>query len=209
MLMINIYIFRYIFTFVQSAWCCWSSCYLYEHPEELTEMEVVPEQSESRTAVLWKHRAAVSWHQETDLQTNREESGHKCVHQQNEEKKNQNSANANGDISTALARPPAPAGSLSMHLRWPVACYRAAAFFKGGETRCRRNGGIWLYRPVTSPHNRPCRRQQNKAFKSINNTDKYVHLPSSHRLRDLYNCVGWILARISEKASAESQQGSV
>lgn len=132
----------------------------------------------------------------------REESRHKCVHEQN-------SANANGDISTALARPPAPAGSLSMHFRWPVACYRAAAFFKGGETRCRRNGGIWLYRPVTSPHNRPCRRQQNKAFKSINNTDKYVHLPSSHRLRDLYNCVGWILARISEKAFAKSQQGSV
>lgn len=100
----------------------------------------------------------------------REESRHKCVHQQNEEKK------------------------------------------KSKLSKCKwwhRNGGIWLYRPVTSPHNRPCRRQQNKAFKSINNTDKYAHLPSSHRLRDLYNCVGWILARISEKASAESQQGSV
>lgn len=138
MLMINIHIFRYVFTFVESASRCWSSCYLYEHPEELTEVEVVPEQSESRTAVLWKDPAAVSWHQETDLQTNRErrESSQVCSPAKCRKKTPHNSANANGDISTALARLPAPAGSLSMHFRWPVACLsRCSFFFQKGERR--------------------------------------------------------------------------
>lgn len=171
-------------------------------------MEVVQEQSESRTAVLWKHRSTVSWHQEADLQTNREKRVVTSVFT-SKMKKKKKTKNERVQMVTLAQHWP-------VHLQGPNAAhsmaYRSLAhcsLFKEGETRCCRNRGLRLYRPLTSPHNRPCRRQQNKAFKSINNSDNYVHLPSSHRLRDLYNCVGWTLARLREKAFAESQQGSV
>lgn len=66
-------------THIQSVHCYLSSCYLYEHPEELTEVKVVREQTKSRTAVLGKHCAMVSGHQKADLQTNKEVCSHRCV----------------------------------------------------------------------------------------------------------------------------------
>lgn len=45
--------------------------YLYEHPEELAEVEVVREKRQRSTAVLGKHSATESGHQEADLSKQR------------------------------------------------------------------------------------------------------------------------------------------
>lgn len=41
--------------------------YLYEHPEELTEVQIVRKECQRCTAVVWKHSASESRHQEADL----------------------------------------------------------------------------------------------------------------------------------------------
>lgn len=42
------------------ATCCLSTAYLYEHPEELTEVQIMREERQCCTAVVRKHSASES-----------------------------------------------------------------------------------------------------------------------------------------------------
>lgn len=68
-LMLNSMLF--VFRLFSIATCCLSIVYLDEHPEELTEVQIMREECQRCTAVVWKHSASESRHQEADLEGER------------------------------------------------------------------------------------------------------------------------------------------
>lgn len=56
--------------------CFWSGHYLHQHPKKLAQVEIVAEERQSCTAVLWKQSTTESWHQETNLYTNKTKKTH-------------------------------------------------------------------------------------------------------------------------------------